>query len=313
MTTAAVLREMIQRREVELSALRDALEVIEAVDAQCGDVPASDPVEKINTAPDAGLYGEDGHVPLRPSMPREQRAEVMARHQAETAARNDDLVIEAIREIGAQASVAAIAARTGIAATSLKRIFGRLKDARRLDIVGWARGRRYVLLDDSGNPVPLADRVVPPAAADTRPAPPRESPAKPEPATVSTRPAAASDSVPAAAKPKPVARPPIPYVPTVSDAERRRREQDEIDRFLAERGARKFESGLLLTMLEQAFEEDEIAFEAVYGQKESKGGRYPYRLAGKLVTADHAIRHADVIRRRMGLPPIAAETMEAAE
>lgn len=113
--------------------------------------------------------------------------------------------------------------------------------------------------------------------------------------------------------PKPAARPAIPYVPTASDAERRRQEQAEIDRFLAERGARRFDDRRgLFGMLEAAFAEDGIEIEQVHGPK-AKARGMPYRLAGKLVTAEHAIRHADVIRKRMGLPPIAAETMEAAE
>lgn len=593
MSTAAILRTMIDQRERELVALRDALEMMErdggsATEGGVQSTHPSEPVEKINTAPAAGLYGEDGCTVQPAPMPRELRAGAMARHQEDIAARNDDLVIEAIREIGAQASVAAIAARTGLAQTSLKRVIGRLKDARRLDIVGWARGRRYVLLDDAGEPVTLPDRVAP-RLDDTRHLDRKDSPRRrftdhadlaPErvmgladdhPAVVEGRtlfpsavvtpdgsarvliegknqrklgdrvtkgawagmpifaltleeratcpstchhwttcygsgmqyarrnragpelehwldaelqilgvqypdgfvvrlhilgdfysveyverwarwlkeipqlrvfgytawpatteiggaimklrtrmwdrfairtsvpadmilgrnpkveyqplattirrvaqgkqpegivcPAQTHDDVccgscglcwseaaretpiafivhgrkakapvpepaaqpepkpepkrqPAAPRetwtpervnaaqppaPTPAARPPIPYIPTASDAQRRTEEQAQIEAFLARQGARRFESGLLLSMLEQAFAEDDIAFEPVHGQRENKGGRTPYRLAGKLVSSDHAIRHADVIRKRMGLPPIAAETMEAAE
>lgn len=107
-------------------------------------------------------------------------------------------------------------------------------------------------------------------------------------------------------------RAPIPYTPPKGD-DARAQEQAEIERFLAEKGARRFDDRAgLLGMLEAAFAAEGLEIKEAF-DVQARRQHKPYRLAGKLVTAEHAIRHADIIRKRMGLPPIAAEVTEAAE
>lgn len=362
MSTAATLRQMIAEHETRLSALREALEMIEAVDAQMGEgVGTSHP--PVATAPTAGLYGEDGRT-VKPRLSRAQAA-----------------VLDAIRRFGPHASVADIAKFAGIADDSVSPMVQALKRAGLIDTVGRAHAREFVLLDGSEFwPAPEVAKVPPqpepksepkrqpaPAPADNRTVPTklieffeREHPAgcrlsnaeiaramgetekrvadglmglkRSKRATVTNdargrvihlvratpaptpRPAVGPTVTrdPEPPKPKPAARPPIPYVPTKLDHDRRAEEQAQIEEFLARQGARKFESGLLVSLLEQAFAAEDIAFEQVHSVKENKGGRTPYRVAGKLVSSDAAIKHADVIRRRMGLPLIAAEAGEVA-
>ncbi len=372
MSTAATLREMIAEHETRLAALREALEIVEAVDRQLGESEGgvqsthpSEPVEKINMAPTAGLYGEDGRT-VKPRLSRAQAA-----------------VLDAIRRFGPRALGADIAGAAGVQPATVGPIVQILKRAGLIDTVGRAHAREFVLLDGSEFwPAPEVAKVPPqpepksepkrqpaPAPADNRTVPTklieffeREHPAgcrlsnaeiaramgetekrvadglmglkrskratvandasgrvihlvrvKPKPAPVH-RPAVGPTVTrdPEPAKPKPAARPPVPYVPTKADHDRRAEEQAQIDAFLAAGKARRFEGGLLSTLLEQAFAEDEIAFEVVHSLKENQHGRLPYRVAGKLVSSEAAIKHADVIRRRMGLPPIAAEAGEVA-
>lgn len=155
-----------------------------------------------------------------------------------------------------------------------------------------------------------------PAPPMSTPKPPKPAAERPKPAPAMSAPVAAKPAAPEPAPAQPAVpkkgpnRAPILYAPTKSDAQKRAEEQAAIARFLAEKGARRFDDRAgLFEMLERAFAEEGIEIEQVYGPK-ARG--MPYRLAGKLVTAEHAIKRADVIRKRMGLAPIAAEAEESA-
>jgi hypothetical protein len=279
MNHATVLRSMIEQREREIAALRDALEMMEAVDGQTAELdaaPASDQGEKINTPPT--LYGEDGRVDDRPVTTRLR--EFLAReHPA-----------------GCRLTNKAIARAAGL---TEKQVADSLMGLKRQKLA-------RVLRDETGRiihavPIAAAPEPMPEPAVRRVPDPP-----KPSAPVIRTPvgPVVTRDARPAATAPA------VPYAPPATADTRRAEEQAAVARFLAEKGAKRFEGRAgLLTLLERAFAEEGITIEEAHDLQAKRKGT-PYRLAGKLVTTEHAIRRADAIRKRQGLAPIGVEVGE---